>query len=152
MFCSKCGKQIDDSAAYCSGCGNAVSRQPSSDYPQSPPSYTPNYQPSYPLYPQINRTPHHGKSVTALIFGIISAFFGFLFFLLTVVISVPAPGAAIAFLAFFGGFAIAGLCLSIYARTGGGGNKNFILTDIILNSVALSFYIVMFIISLATYA
>lgn len=34
MFCSKCGKQLEDSAVFCSGCGNKVGaeiQQPSED-------------------------------------------------------------------------------------------------------------------------
>lgn len=34
MFCSKCGKQIEDNAVFCSGCGNKVGaeiQQPSED-------------------------------------------------------------------------------------------------------------------------
>lgn len=34
MFCSSCGKKIDDDSVFCSGCGKKIKREPENDIPQ----------------------------------------------------------------------------------------------------------------------
>lgn len=48
MFCSKCGKSVEDDAAFCKACGASLNQTPQSP-PQPPPSYQqpPTQQPSY---------------------------------------------------------------------------------------------------------
>lgn len=39
MFCSNCGKQIEDGAAFCSGCGTSLNSKPQPTVQTSPPVY-----------------------------------------------------------------------------------------------------------------
>lgn len=62
MFCSNCGKQIEDGAAFCSGCGTSLNSQPQPNV-QTPP---PVYQQPITQQPvqQINQQPATAKSAT----------------------------------------------------------------------------------------
>ena len=53
MYCSKCGKQMDDSATFCSGCGAPLQNQI-------------NY-----AVPDINKARKPGFGVAALVLGIV---------------------------------------------------------------------------------
>lgn len=41
MFCANCGKQIEDGAAFCSGCGTSLNSQPQPNVQTPPPVYQP---------------------------------------------------------------------------------------------------------------
>ena len=41
MFCSNCGKQIEDGAVFCSGCGTSLNSQPQPNVQTPPPVYQP---------------------------------------------------------------------------------------------------------------
>ncbi|MBR4051223.1 MAG: zinc-ribbon domain-containing protein [Clostridia bacterium] len=56
MFCSNCGKQIEDGAAFCSGCGTSLNSQQAAQTPQ------PVYQ--QPINQQPVQQPTSGKSAT----------------------------------------------------------------------------------------
>lgn len=75
MFCTKCGKQIDDTAAFCIHCGNNMQAQAAQPQPASQPQYP--QQPQYAPQPQYTQQPYAPgyappkKSKTGLIVGLI---------------------------------------------------------------------------------
>lgn len=82
MFCSKCGNQVSDGAAFCPACGNPVASQPQQPQYQAQPQ-----QPQYQAQPKpagsadfmtlIKTNLHYivvGIAVLALIWGILNVF------------------------------------------------------------------------------
>ena len=103
MFCSKCGKQINEGSAFCPGCGNPV-RPVQPNYNQPNNGYNPNnqvnngyvpnynqvnngynqgnqfnnqnnYQPNYNQQPNYNSQPKKSKSAVGLIIAIFVGIF-----------------------------------------------------------------------------
>lgn len=58
MFCSNCGKQVEDSAAFCSGCGTSLNSQPQPNVQTPPPVY------QSPIVQQSVQQPAAGKPAT----------------------------------------------------------------------------------------
>ena len=52
MFCSNCGAQIADTAAFCSTCGNPVAQNNPQPAYQQPVYQQPTPQPAAPVIPQ----------------------------------------------------------------------------------------------------
>lgn len=52
MICPNCGKQLDDNAKFCTGCGAGVTPAP-----QAAPAYQPPVQPAQPVYQQPYQQP-----------------------------------------------------------------------------------------------
>ena len=66
MFCSKCGKQINDGSAFCSSCGFSLQGKPAASNQPSGPS---------PNYARIKEAHDHSKTTKVL--GIIAAILSF---------------------------------------------------------------------------
>lgn len=64
MFCSNCGKQIEDGAAFCSGCGTSLNSQPQPNVQTPPPVYQPPIV-QQPVQQQINQKPISKKKRAA---------------------------------------------------------------------------------------
>ena len=78
-FCTKCGKQLDDEAAFCSACGNPTSNS----YAAQPP-YSPAYsQPQQIVYVR-PKIPGRGFSIASMVLSIIGLVYGFSFFVSTI--------------------------------------------------------------------
>lgn len=75
MFCSNCGKQIEDGAAFCSGCGTSLNSQPQPNV-QTPPSVyqQPIAQHSVPQQTSGKPATKKGRTIgiVLLIFGILA--------------------------------------------------------------------------------
>ena len=117
MFCSKYGKQIDDKATACEGCGSAVTPiaqiQANNAAPQPP--YRPN-APYQPYAPKIEEDPYKGRVQMAFIFGIVSLVYSVL--ALAIMFIEGFPGYEWLLLIFMTPIAlsVAGLWLSVYVR------------------------------------
>lgn len=160
MFCVNCGKDLKDSAV-CDACN----KQTKQNYPSANP-YTQNSYPRQPVNPYIqnnqtaytpynqyrpyayqntntNPNPHKAKTIIALVFGIISlvwSLFSFImaFAALTLNDSSGMRLFIIVFISFIPfGLALTGLLLTAFIKTPKGQERILIITDIVLNSIAL---------------
>lgn len=70
MFCKNCGRQLDDGAAFCTGCGAPAAP---STQPQTQPQ--PLYVQPQVVYVQKPKTPGRGFGITSMVLGIIGGFY-----------------------------------------------------------------------------
>lgn len=72
MFCSKCGKQLEDGVSFCSACGNPVG-QPAQPKVEPQPVIQPVY-----IQAVKQKIPGRGLGISGMILGIIGLVYGFI--------------------------------------------------------------------------
>ena len=133
MYCPNCGKQIDDKAALCVGCGVPVAANAD-------------------IYPYLRPRgyPYRGEKIFGRFLGIITAPFSFSMWIMIAMTSIVTgkpmidPSGLIGLIVPFG-MAAAGLALSIFATK----HKTRALAGIVLNAAALFFVSLTFVLYVA---
>ena len=113
MFCSKCGRKVNDNAKFCSGCGNPITRKNGENIGYTQPDSR-NSQETWKESGALHPQEEGQRCLPAFIVGLIGSIFGMLGGLCTTMCDMRTGGSAPFLLIFCGSIVgIIGACLCL---------------------------------------